>query len=66
MLTASHGSASMPCSWRTMLVLPELDPPLITITLGTTVRTYATGASRLVAKNVRRSPTTAAGCSMAA
>ena len=66
MLAASHGSGSMPCSWRTMLVLPELDPPLTTITLGTTVRTYATGARWLVAKNVRRSPATAAGCSMAA
>jgi hypothetical protein len=29
----------MPCSWRTMLVLPELDPPFTTITLGATART---------------------------
>jgi len=36
---ASHGSASMLCTCRTMLVLPELDPPLTTITLGVTVRT---------------------------
>jgi hypothetical protein len=39
MLAASHGSARMPYTCSTMLVLPELDPPLTTITLGATVRT---------------------------
>jgi hypothetical protein len=34
-----HGSTSMPCTCRTMLVFPELDPPLTTITTGVTVRT---------------------------